>query len=81
MKGLKIDDHGKITSKNEEKKFTITLESFGTGGCLLIDFKDGTKNSYGDEYFCIVEWERAKEYEFVPGFGLQNPMTIAYSFK
>ena len=81
MKGLKIDDHGKITSKNEEKQFTITFESFGTGGCLLFDFKDGTKNSYGDEYFCTVEWERAKEYEFVPGFGLQNPMTIAYSFK
>ena len=81
MKGLKIDDHGKITSKNEEKFFTITFESFGTGGCLLIDFKDGTKNSYGDEYFCQVEWERAKEYEFVPGFRLQNPMTITYSFK
>ena len=76
-----MDDNGKITSKNEEKLFTITFDSFGTGGCLLIDFKDGTKNSYGDEYFCTVEWERAKEYEFVRGFRLQNPMTITYSFK
>ena len=81
MKGLKIDDQGKITSKNEAKTFYITFESFGTGGCLIIDFKDGTKNSYGDEYFCTVEWERAKEYEYVRGIELQNPMTITYSFE
>ena len=81
MKGMKIDDKGKITSKNEAKRFHITFESFGTGGCLLVDFKDGTKNSYGDEYFCTVEWKYGQEYEYVPGTKLQNPMTLTHSYQ
>ena len=80
MKGLKIDDQGKIVSKEEPKVFYITFESFGSGGCLLVDFKDGTKESYGDEYFCTVEWKQATDYQYVAGVELQNPMTLNHTY-
>ena len=81
MKGLKIDDLGKITSKNEVKRFYIRFESLGTDGCLIVDFKDGTKSSFGDEYFCTVEWKEAKEYEYVRGHELHNLMVITHSYQ
>lgn len=81
MKGLKIDDKGKIGSKNEKKTFFISFESVGRGGCLLIDFKDGTKKSYGDEYFCTVEWKHAKDYQYVEGVELENPMSLTHTYQ
>ena len=81
MKGLKIDDRGKIGSKNEKKLFYISFESLGSGGCLLVDFKDGTKKSYGDEYFCTVEWNQATDYKYQEGIELENPMTVHHSYQ
>ena len=81
MKGLKVEDNGKIISKDENKKLYISFESFGRGGCLLLDYKDGTKESYGDEYFCTVEWKHATDYQYVAGVELQNPMTVNHTYR
>ena len=81
MSGLKVDDKGKIGSKDETKIFYVSFESLGSGGCLLIDYKDETKKSYGDKYFCTVEWEKAADYQYVDGVELQNPMTITHVYR
>ena len=39
--GVKINDFQIITVKEQMKEFEISFESFGSGACMLIDFKDG----------------------------------------
>ena len=80
MSGLKVDDKGKIGSKDEIKIFYVSFETLGSGGCLVIDYKDGTKKSYGDKYFCTVEWKKAASYQYVEGVKLQNPMTVTHVY-
>ena len=74
-----VDDKGLIGSKNETKLFYVSFESFGKGACLLIDYHDGIKRSYGDKHFCNVEWNRPG-YKYIDGVELKNPMVINYVY-
>ena len=75
-----VDDKGLIGSKNETKLFYVRFESLGSGSCLLLDYKDGIKRSYGDKHFCTVGWQ-TPGYQYVEGIELKNPMIISHVYK
>ena len=77
VRGLKIGDEREITVKDETKWFYLDFESIGAGTCVFMDFQDGIKQSFGDEYFCS-EW--APDIEYVPGVEMELPVIITHTY-
>ena len=76
--GVKINDFQIITVKEQMKEFEVSFESFGSGACILIDFKDGVVKTFGDETFCN-EWKPDVMYD--PTFqSLTAPQQLFYTY-
>ena len=78
VRGLIIDDGHVITTKEEPKWFELEFESIGAGTCIMMDFKDGIVQTFGDDWYCN-EWQ--PDVEFVPGVPLGVPVQIDHVYQ
>ena len=78
VKGAKIDDLQKVTSKDELKTFDVSFETAGAGTCMEVDYKDGVIESYGDFEYC-EEWVPETKYNpSLPFVSSQQSITHVY---
>ena len=78
VRGIKIDDFQIITTKKQTKDFEISFESVGAGTCVVVDFKDGSLRTFGDEIYC-QEWQPDVRYD--PTFvALGSSQTLSHVF-
>lgn len=56
MTGFKIDDAQVTTDVNEKKMFYINFESVDPTTCVLLDFDDGVKKTFGFAEQC-AQWQ------------------------
>ena len=73
-----VTDSNIITSKEENKWFSLEFESVGAGTCVVMDFNDGIVESYGDAIYCS-EW--APDVPYIAGVQVNNPMEFPHVYK
>ena len=74
---LSVSGGAGVSTKEEEKPFSLSFRSVGSGACVFLDFNDGTKATYGDRYYCKV-WKPAEKY--IAGVMVEKFMTITHKY-
>ena len=68
---------GSVSTKEEPKDFIVSFGKLGSGACVLVDWKDGTKGVYGDRHFCR-KW--ASNEEYVGDVTLEKFTTLTHTY-